>query len=44
MIEYVKEIIIPYMNSTRTFFAEDTPAVAIMDNFKGQITSARMSF
>ena len=40
MIEYVKEMIIPYMNSTRTFFAEDTPAVAIMDNFKGQITGA----
>ena len=44
MIEYVKEIIIPYVNSTRTFFAEDAPALAIMDNFKGQITSAMKSF
>ena len=31
---------VPYVRSTRATFEEDTPAVVIIDNFKGQITSS----
>ena len=34
-------IIIPYVNKTRETFKDDTPALIIMDNLKGQITSDR---
>ncbi len=44
MIEYVKEIIVPYVRSTREAFQDDTPALIIMDNFKAQITSSVTSF
>lgn len=42
MIQYTQNIIIPYMyvNKTQECFEDDTPALIIMDNFKGQITSA----
>ena len=40
MIQYIEKIIIPYINSTREAFEDDTPALIIMDNFKGQITSS----
>ena len=40
MIQYVENIIVPYVRSTRATFEEDTPAVVIIDNFKGQITSS----
>lgn len=40
MEQYVNEIIIPYIKSTRDKFEEDTPALVIMDNSKGQITSS----
>ena len=40
MIQYVDNIIIPYVKSARASFSDDTPALVIMDNFKGQITSA----
>ena len=40
MIQYVENIIIPYIKSARASFSDDTPALVIMDNFKGQITSA----
>ena len=39
MIQYI-QIIIPYINRTREAFEDDTPALIIMDNFKGQVTSA----
>ena len=38
MIQYVEEIIIPYIKSARASFSNDAPALVIMDNFKGQIT------
>ena len=38
-IQYIQNIIIPYVNKTRETFEDDTPALIIMDNFKGQITS-----
>ena len=38
MVEYIKEIIIPYIESKRADVG-DKPALVIMDNFKGQITS-----
>lgn len=40
MIEYINEIIIPYVECTRGSFEDDTPAMVIMDNFKGQITTS----
>ena len=40
MLQYVEKIIIPYVRATRSAFADDTPALVIMDNFKGQITSS----
>ena len=39
MLQYVKNIIVPYVKSTRGSFEEYTPALFIIDNFKGQITS-----
>ena len=38
-IQYIRNIIIPYINNTRDGFKDDTPALIIMDNFKGQVTS-----
>ena len=40
MVQYVENIIVPYVEARRTSFEDDTPALVIMDNFKGQITSA----
>ena len=40
MMEYINEIIIPYVECTRRSFEDDTPAMVIMDNFKGQITTS----
>ena len=40
MLQYVDKIIVPYVRATRSAFADDTPALVIMDNFKGQITSS----
>ena len=37
---YVGNIIVPYVRSTWTAFEDDTPALVIMDNFKGQLTSS----
>jgi hypothetical protein len=39
MIQYVDNIIIPYVKSARASFSDNTAALVIMDNFKGQITS-----
>ena len=39
MVQYVENIILPYVAAARAAFDEDTPALVIMDNFKGQITS-----
>ncbi len=39
MIQYVEEIIIPYIEATRENIVEkEAPALVIMDNFKGQVT------
>ena len=40
MLQYVENIIVPYVRATRSAFTDETPALVIMDNFKGQITSA----
>ncbi len=40
MIQYIKNIIIPYTKRTRELIQQDnSPALVIMDNFKGQITT-----
>ena len=41
MVEYINHIIIPYVEKKRDFYgySEDTPALVIMDNFKGQVTT-----
>ena len=36
---YVQNIIVPYVAATCIGFEEDTPAMVIMDNLKGQISS-----
>ena len=38
MVQYIENIILPYVASRRAAFEDDTPALVIMDNFKGQIT------
>ena len=40
MISYINNIIGPYVERTRQLFGHDSPAIVIMDNFKGQITPA----
>ena len=40
MIQYIENIIVPYINSVRQAVGNDTPAMISMDNFKGQVTSA----
>jgi len=40
MIQHVKNIIAPYVKSTRGAFEGKTPASVITDNFKGQITTS----
>lgn len=41
MLEYINNIIVPYVKKIRQELDdEETPAVVIMDNFKGQITSS----
>ena len=38
MFQYIKPIIIPYVEKQRDNLGEDKSALVIMDNFKGQIT------
>ena len=38
MIQYVDNIIVPFVEATRESLGEDKAAVIIMDNFKGQVT------
>ena len=40
MVEYVEHIVVPYIDKVRESFGEETPALVIMDNFKGQVTEA----
>jgi hypothetical protein len=40
MIYYIKEIIVPYVERLREAMDEKKPVVVIMDNFKGQVTTA----
>ena len=40
MVQYVENIVIPYVAAIRAAIEEDKPVLVIMDNFKGQITSA----
>ena len=38
MIQYVDNIIVPFVDTTREALGEDKAAVIIMDNFKGHVT------
>ena len=40
MLDYINNIILPYVEHARDGYSKDTPALVIMDNFKGQITQA----
>ena len=40
MVQYVENIIVPYVEARRSSFEDNTPALVNMDNFKGQITRA----
>ena len=40
MVQYIKNIIVPYIQCTSESYEEDTPALVIYDNFKGQITKS----
>ena len=40
MVQYIKNIIVPYVAARHVSFEKDTPALVIIDNFKGQIMSA----
>ena len=40
MIEYVQAIILPYIERVCDSFTEDTHALIVVDNFKGQVISA----
>ena len=43
MVEYVEHIILPYVEKVRVLHGDDTPALVIMDNFKGQVTDSFMN-
>ena len=43
MLEYVEHIVAPYVEKARESLAHDTPALVIMDNFKGQVTENVMA-
>lgn len=38
MLQYVQQIIVPFVEQMRDFLCEQKSAVVIMDNFKGQVT------
>ena len=40
MLQYVEHIILPYVEKVRKTLGDNKPALAIMDNFKGQITES----
>ena len=40
MVQYVEHIIIPYVQQVHEKFEDDTAAVVIIDNSKGQITDS----
>ena len=40
MIEYIHEVITPYVKAQRELLGDKHPAAIIMDNFKGQVTAS----
>ena len=42
MLEYIRDVIVPFVDSTRQRLElpENQPALAIFDHFKGQLTEA----
>lgn len=40
MLDYILEIIIPFVEGHRDLISKQAPAVVIIDNFKGQVTPA----
>lgn len=38
MLQYISNIVVPYVESMREKFDEDPAALIVMDNFKGQVT------
>ena len=39
MVQYVENIIVPYVENVRNTLGDDKPALVIIDNFKAQITN-----
>ena len=39
MVQYIEEVILPFVEAQRTDLEGSKPALAIMDNFRGQTTS-----
>ena len=44
MLQYVQQIIVPFVEQMRDFLGEEKSAVVIMDNFKGQVTPEMLKF
>lgn len=40
MLEYINDIIVPYVEKMRELIDDDKPALVIIDNFKGQVTES----
>ena len=39
MVQYIEEVIIPYVEAQRADLEDSKPALVIVDNFRGQTTS-----
>lgn len=43
MLEYMEHTVAPYVEKAQESLAHDTPALVILDNFKGQVTENILS-
>ena len=43
MLQYTEHLIIPHVEKVREMLEEDKPALAVLDNFKGQVTESVIS-
>lgn len=44
MLEYISEIIVPYVKTVRHDIGQESAALVVLDNFKGQVTSTVTRF
>lgn len=44
MLEYISEIIVPYVKAVRHDIGQESAALVVLDNFKCQVTSTVTSF